>query len=57
MQKLAAGMQDIAQWDVLLEQVFDAGQIARVKSDKRRAEGGSLVERLARLRDAGAEAE
>lgn len=52
-QKLAAGMQDIAQWDVLLEQVFDAGQIARVKSDKRRSDASSFIDSVINAGPAG----
>lgn len=48
-QKLAADMPNLAQWDVLLEQVFDADQVARIKSAQRRAEGRSLIDQLVQV--------
>ena len=48
-QKLAADMPNLAQWDVLLEQVFDADQVARIKSAQRRAEGKSLIDQLVQV--------
>ena len=45
-QKLASDMESLAKWPVLLEQVFDADEVARIMSDKRRADGGALIDAL-----------
>ena len=50
-QKLASDMESLAKWPVLLEQVFDADEVARIQASQRRAEGASLVDRLAQVAD------
>lgn len=46
-QKLASGMSDLAQYPVLLEQVFDADQVERIQTDQRRTQVNSLIASLA----------
>lgn len=38
-QKMSGEMENLAKWPVLLEQVFDAAQVQRIREDARRAQG------------------
>nr|WP_306439924.1 phage portal protein [Brevibacterium sp. 91QC2O2] len=45
-QKLSASMDQLVKHPVLLEQVFDEGQVQRILDDQRRARGSNLVDNL-----------
>lgn len=45
-QKLASGMNDLANYPVLLEQVFDDDQVERIQADQRRSQVNSLIASL-----------
>lgn len=45
-QKLAASMDQMANYKVLLERIFSHGEVERIQADKRRADGAALLQMI-----------